>query len=191
VLAAGGPATAVSAALITDLGERVARLHMGSVGWARRWGRTFSIAALLGIIVCGPLLVLPVPTRTFSEAGSSVTRELTLPVDVEVATLAGVAELLELVAEQEGSEYLRAVAASFAELAERLGANSVTDAEADRTARELAEHLRAASRDAGGDFARVVEEAFSRPALTASPAAEAPTAEEPVEAPRTSDGAHE
>src|SRR5690606_31236396 len=107
VLAAGGPATAVSAALITDLGERVARLHMGSVGWARRWGRTFSIAALLGIIVCGPLLVLPVRTRTFSEAGSSVTRELTLPVDVEVATLAGVAELLELVAEQEGSEYLR------------------------------------------------------------------------------------
>lgn len=191
VLAAGGPANAVSAALVSDVGERASRLKLWSAGWARSSGRGLSVSALVGVLVAGLLLSLPMPSRTIfrTDPAGAGARVLNLPAKAEVDTLMGVAELLDVVAEQEENDYLRAVAASLSDLADKLDSRVVTAEEAGRSVQELAEHLRLASQEVGGDFARAVEEAFLSPALQASPNTEGSLANETFDVASASDDA--
>lgn len=162
VLLRGGQANVVTRALLSDVEKRAERLTVGPAGW-RRGSAWLGWSALPVAVVAAVLLVVPVPGR---QATAGARQALLNPGNSqdraqEAATLAGAAELLDLVAEQENSDYLRALGASFANLAERVGSGSVTAAESNRLAQELTQHLQAASQEIGGRFAGAVSEAFA------------------------------
>lgn len=169
VLASGGPHNVVARALLAEVEERAAALHAAPAGWARR-SRWLVRAASVALPICALLLAVPVPSR--AARGAAVAMPAAPAVRDAAAdadTLSRAAELLDLVAQQEDSDYLRAVAASFADLAARVSSHAVSDADASAAAQELAEHLRAAAQDVGGAFASAVEAALAPDPASAGP----------------------
>src|SRR5690606_28495670 len=81
-------------------------------------------------------------------------------------TLDRFAQLLNLVAEQKDDDYLRAVGASYGDLAGRLRTHDVPLDEIALVLEELAHHTLAASLGAGDEFSAAVQAALSeRPSL--------------------------
>ena len=175
VLEGGGPSNVVARALVAEVEERAARLDAALAGWARRrdgLGKAAAFATLLAAAV----MVMPVPARgvvggTGAPALAAAARAR------DAVTLAGIAELLDLVGEQEDSDYLRALAASFTDLSARVSSRAVSAAEADMVAQELAEHLQVAAQDVGGAFAAAVEAAFAPEVGRAAMGSNAPGSE--------------
>src|SRR5690606_21422704 len=136
VIKSGGPANVVTKSLLSEVGARAQRLAVGTVGWWRGSG-TMGWSAVVAAVAAGVLLVVPVPSRpTPASVQASSDSASVLDRSAEVATLAGMAELLDLIAIQEDSDYLRAVGASFAELAERIANGEVTETESSRVTQE-------------------------------------------------------
>lgn len=159
VIVSGRPQNVVTRALLTDVEERAASLDVAPAGWARR-GRGLPWVAAGATLLAVAIILLPVPARTAERTAveeGATTSAMSYP---DPETLAGVAELLDLVADQEGSPYLRALSASFTDLAQRVGAGTVSAPEAEEVAKELAGHLQAAAHQVGGAFAEAVEAAF-------------------------------
>src|SRR5690606_25583633 len=91
-------------------------------------------------------VVVPVPGRGIRSPTVDTVppHEAALSED-QLATLADVAQLLDLSAARADDQYLRAIAASFAELAADARSGAVTRADADTAVRDLLAHLSAAA----------------------------------------------
>lgn len=187
VIADGGPSNVVARALLDEVERRAAGLDAAPAGWARR-SRGLGRAAAVALVPAALLLAVPVPARRAGLAAGAPPAPPAASSDpaAEAATLDRVAELLDLVAQQEDSDYLRALAASFTDLAERVSSQAVSASEADLAAQELSEHLRAAAREVGGAFASAVEAALARDDTPAAPEPARPAGAAPS---RAQDGA--
>jgi len=164
VLARGRPASIVASALIDDVEQRVRSLDWAPVGRVPWWRFAPLAFATAGAFVLAAA-VLPVPDRP----NGPVVATTAGPVDADraardAAAVERFATLLDEVAAQEESAYLRAVATSFAELAERLETGSIDAAEASRVLEELVGHLEAAARGVSGRFGDAIEAALARDA---------------------------
>lgn len=181
VLTSGARANVVTRSLLADVEERTARLPVSSTGW-RRGGNKLTWIAAGSAVIAATLLFAPIPARRVPVAARPpVADRLTAQERAEeAATLAGVAQLLDLVAEQEDSDYLRAVGNSFSDLAARVGSGEVGGNESERLAQELTQHLQAASQEVGGRFADAVSEAFAGPAVSPDSGAGSPASAEQV-----------
>lgn len=168
VLAAGGPRGVVATALVDEVGRKAATLDAKVAGWARgaRWPQ---VAAVAAVVVGALALSLPVPGGAKEVVSPAAIRsEVVMP---DADALAGLAEVLSLIGEQEDSDYLQALSTSFRELADRVSAGVVSAAEADKVARELAGHLMTASQEVGGAFEAAIEAALAGALNVGSPAA--------------------
>lgn len=160
VLLDGGPSNVVSRALFGEVQERARALDAAKAGWPRH-GRRLGPITIGAVLVALAVLTVPVPARSGVPNAPSAQAGAHGDMAADAATLAGMAELLDLLAEQEDSDYLAALAASFDELADSVGSRTISADAAERAADELSRHLIAASREVGGAFAQVVQQAFA------------------------------
>lgn len=161
VQVAARPQGAVVDALIVDAESRAGSLD-GRVVGARPVPKAVWLLLALSVSLASLSLVVPVPQRPLASraadpagAGSQVTDRPML----DAAAVQRVAELLAAAPEAEASPYLQAVAASFAELGERLSLAQIDAAEAERMLNELFAHLQTAAQEVGGTFAETIEAA--------------------------------
>jgi hypothetical protein len=177
VQARGGPTSLVAALLVQDAERRATELDWGLVGrtpWPR-WAWPV-VATLFAVSVAAT--AVPVPDRVVRVAGGA-------PVPIvdadraarDAESVARFAELLSEVSQAEDSPYLQAVAASFADLAERITDGTIDAVEASRALEELVGHLREAAREVSPAFAEAVGAAFANTAAGAALGDEPPSSD--------------
>jgi hypothetical protein len=167
VLERGTTSSLVATALVADAERRVAGIPWARVG-RMPWPGWAPIVAALALALGVAAVVVPVPSRALRPAPAADTS----PADTDRAArdadaVRRFADVLEAVAVNEDSAYLRAVASSFAELAERMNAGEIDAAEASRALDELLGHLEAAAEDVSAEFAEAVRSALGSEALEA------------------------
>ncbi len=166
VIKAGGAHTVVARMLVSDAETRAESLDTSSGD--NRLGVLRS-AAVTGLALAAVAVFVPVPGRPTASTAAVAAGNGEAPLtEDQVATLADVARLLDLSAEQSGDQYLRAIAASFAELATEATSGDLTRAGADRAVRDLLAHLGTAVSGSGGGLASAVEHALAQVPATAA-----------------------
>lgn len=150
---AGAQAANVMArSLLLEVEGLAPSLSFGTLWRSTAVDRFTFFGSLLSLALLVVALTVPVPTR--AAPVSAGVAEAT--VADQVATLDRVAELLDRSAELEESDYLRAVAASLAELRDDLADGKVSAEQRDERIEELARHLMAAANQIGGGFGAAV-----------------------------------
>ncbi len=160
VQASGRSGSLVSRALVDDVDQRVRTLDGATVPRERwpAWGlptlATVVVAALLAWFV-------PIPADVSGTALGETASVSEDRLERDAAAVRRFAEMLASVADTEDSDYLQAVASSFADLADQLDAGTIDAATAARTLDELVQHLEAAAEDVSDAFAEAVRASLS------------------------------
>lgn len=159
VLAGQGPRSVVESRLLATVEEASQDVEVRS---ARGAGGPWGLAAVSALVLASVAIAVPVPGRVVGDVTTAQRQPADLTwTEEELATLAGVAELLDLAAQRADDQYLRAVASSFADLAADVESGTISAAEAERSLEDLMSHLSEAARQAGGPLAAAVERALS------------------------------
>lgn len=157
----GSAKTLIERALLAEVEGAVGELDWRAVRRAR-WRPPHIVGVASALALAAVAMIVPVPGAPASTpiAGARVAPSEPDQTAREVATAQSVARLLEAVADAENTPYLRAVASSFDDFANRLAGGEIGGAEAERILEELVGHLEIAARDVGGGFAEALQAAL-------------------------------
>ena len=160
VLERGSASSLVASALVDDAERRVPGISWARVGRSP-WPSWAPVSVGLALTLGVGAVAVPVPNRVVRPATVDATASAGPDLAARDAdAVRRFAEVLEAVAVNEDSAYLRAVASSFADLADRMDAGEIDAAEASRALEELVGHLEAAAEDVSAEFAEAVRSAL-------------------------------